>query len=229
MEEHEVSDPRISLLRTGDGSITLHDRELDESYHSSSGALGESRHVFIERGLLPLYPSGKEELRVLEIGFGTGINALLTLREAHREKAPILYESIEPYPLGPKVWQKLAEQFDDADAFKKLHEAPWEKPFELSPYFRLLKRKLHLEEMEEGPGVDLIYYDAFGAKVRSDLWESPLLDRVLQRGKKGSVFVTYAAKGGLKRSLASNGWKVEVLKGAWDKREMTRAWKVKEE
>jgi tRNA U34 5-methylaminomethyl-2-thiouridine-forming methyltransferase MnmC len=218
MSEH------LQLLRTGDGSYTLYDPELDETYHSLSGAVSESRHVFLERGFYAPSLQARRDagaIRILEVGFGTGLNAQLTWKEADREKIAVQYEALEPYPLPNRVLESLAGKFEEA-SFRRVHQAPWERTTELSPYFSLLKRELALEGSEDGPPFDLIYFDAFGAKVRSDMWEETMLDLVLRRGREGTVFVTYAARGSLKRALGAAGWKVERLEGALGKREMVR-------
>ncbi len=225
MDKRSIGEDRLELLRTKDGSFTLYDRELDETYHSKSGARSESRHVFIERGLFApaLEEERKEgELRILELGLGTGLNALLTLEEADSHGIRTHYEGIEPFPLGQEIIEALLEK-EGKDNLRRIHSVDWERPSSLTPFFTLFKRQIALEELEDGEPFDLIYFDAFGGKVRSELWEFPLLERILRRGKKGAVFVTYASKGSLKRALKRMNWEFETLEGALGKREMIRA------
>lgn len=217
---------RLKSFRTGDGSFTLYDEQLDEAYHSGNGALSESRHVFIERGLHApgLTPEkGKDPLRVFEVGFGTGINAYLFLKEAEKGFGPIRYESIEPYPLDAHLCKSIAEDLEDSSSFSEIHECPWEQPYRLAEDFELLKRPSSLQAYEGCAHADLILYDAFGGKAQPEMWESPILDKALEQGKAGSIFVTYASKGSLKRVLKRRGWKLEPLDGALGKREMLRA------
>lgn len=203
--------------------MTLYDRELDETYHSGNGAMSESRHVFIERGFHAPRSLEQTPLKLLEVGFGSGINALLTQREAESSSRPVFYESLEPYPIDEDHWEAIAQELPDEETFRSLHDAPWDCPERISPHFELLKRPIPLEEMEAGNGVALIYYDAFAAKAQPRMWASPLLDRALARALPGCIFVTYASRGSLKRSLREAGWTLEPLKGALGKREMLRA------
>ncbi len=212
---------------TKDGSPSLYDPVLDETYHSTNGAISESQHVFIGKGFhapaLPAFCS-EHPLRIFEVGFGTGINAWLTQQEAERTKRPVIYESIEPYPLKETSWVEFEQALGAADGtFEALHRAPWNESTRISPRFELLKRNIELERLEKSNTLaGLIYYDAFGAKADPEMWEPASIEKALERAGNACVFVTYAAKGSLKRTLRRAGWQVEILDGALGKREMIR-------
>ncbi|MFB6257471.1 MAG: tRNA (5-methylaminomethyl-2-thiouridine)(34)-methyltransferase MnmD [Flavobacteriales bacterium] len=226
MEMNGSSNSYPHPFRTRDGSYTLYVPELDETYHSENGAIGESEHVFIQRGFHAPFLKGKGKktpLRIFELGFGTGLNALLTLREAEKSGRTVDYMTIEPFPLPNGCWEKIIPLTNEYARFKELHEAPWERWCSIGSHFRLLKRSLPLEALDDSAEADLLYYDAFGAQAQPEMWDSPNLDRALFQAGPGSVFVTYAAKGSMKRCLERNGWELEALAGALGKREMTRA------
>jgi tRNA U34 5-methylaminomethyl-2-thiouridine-forming methyltransferase MnmC len=215
------------ISTTKDGSHSLLNRELNETYHSVHGALQESVHVFIKNGFDFLAErSRSENISILEIGFGTGLNALLTLQRAHETKIPVQYTSLEAYPLAASIWQKLnyGESLGMTDDFARLHEAEWNAPAMIASHFRLHKRHTTLQQEELPSSVfDLIFYDAFAPGKQPEMWELPVLAKVATAMKPSAVFVTYCAKGQLKRDLKSLGLQVETLAGPPGKKEMVRA------
>ncbi len=216
----------IKIIITGDGSHSLLNEALDETYHSRHGAVQESLHVFIEQGFNYLVNKQKpKSISILEVGFGTGLNALLTLTEAIKNELSVAYTSLETYPLGKEVWENLNYP-DPYHLLKELHQAPWQKWEDISPYFKLLKfeKSLQLVELESAQ-FDILYFDAFAPNKQPEMWEVPMLDKVVKTLKPGGVFITYCAKGQLKRDLKMLGLVVESLPGPPGKREMVRALK----
>lgn len=217
---------RIKIIVTADGSHSLFNEALDEPYHSRHGAVQESLHVFIDHGFRHLVQTQQPKLvSILEVGFGTGLNALLTLAEAIESDIAVAYTSLETYPLSQEVWVKLNYP-DTNNLFKELHQAEWEKWSQINSQLSLLKLEKSLQDVELAPlQYDLIYFDAFAPNKQPELWELTVLDKVVKTLKSGGMFVTYCAKGQLKRDLKSLGLIVESLPGPPGKREMVRALK----
>jgi len=226
-----MTDPEIII--TADGSHTLYSREFDQHYHSIHGAVTESRHIFIEAGLhhalarRDIHFTGP--LNILEIGFGTGLNALLTLAEAERNGIRIHYTAIEAYPLTDRIWRALNYPvlFGSADyhaVFSKLHLADWEKPESLSACFTLLKHRTTLESYSPTGGYfDLVYFDAFDPAAQPELWTPEIFSKLHQAMKPGGILVTYSVKGTVTRTLRSSGFQIEKLPGPPGKRHILRA------
>lgn len=216
----------IKIIVTHDGSHSLLNEILDETYHSRHGAVQESSYVFLEKGLHYLVErSNLKTISILEVGFGTGLNALLTLTEAIKNDFNIKYTSLETFPLEQEVWMNLNYP-DPFNFFKGIHLAPWEKMYEIDTHFNLLKLNSSLLTRQLEPvQFDLIYFDAFAPNKQPEMWELPVLEKVVNALKPGGVFVTYCAKGQVKRDLKSVGLIVESLPGPPGKREMVRALK----
>lgn len=215
------------LYRTEDGSLTLYNPIIGEHYHSTHGALQESRHIFIGYGLLPQLQSKPAcALRILEVGFGTGLNALLSWQEATRTACPIDYTSLELYPLAADVYEQLSfaiEPQADTDArLQQLHRAPWDERCILDECFTLYKRQADLCSAELGRGYDLIYFDAFSPESQPELWSEEIFTRLVHAANSGAVLVTYCAKGEVRRRLQRAGFVVERLAGPPGKREVLR-------
>jgi len=183
-------------------------------------------HVFIEHGFN--YVAGKEQsksISILEVGFGTGLNALLTLNEAKARSHSVHYTSLETFPLLQEIWLTLNYP-DSNNVFKALHQANWQQWVDIVPHFKLLKLEKSLQAVElTSTEYDLIYFDAFAPNKQPELWEISMLSKVVTTLKSGGVFVTYCAKGQLKRDLKELGLIVESLPGPPGKREMVRALK----
>lgn len=207
------------IEHTEDGSATLFVPELNEHYHSMKGARTESQHIFINTGLMT---STMEHPRILEIGFGTGLNALQTLEIAHLQKRPMHYTGIE---LNPLEWNEVeALGYSDNPLFKKLHDAPWDEEVEISPYFTLLKIKGDANTVIYADSTDLVYFDAFAPDKQPDLWNERLFRSIYICMNKGGILTTYCAKGVIRRMLQSIGFRVERLPGPpGGKREILRA------
>jgi tRNA U34 5-methylaminomethyl-2-thiouridine-forming methyltransferase MnmC len=215
---------KIKIIVTGDGSHSLLNEALDETYHSRHGAVRESQHVFIEHGfkhVIKTHPLNS--ISVLEVGFGTGLNALLTLGQAEKSQHKVEYTGVETNPLPKEVWMNLNYP-DPNNFFSEIHEASWQKWCEINAHFSLFKIEKPIQQVELLPShYDLIYFDAFAPNKQAEMWELAILDKVVNALKPSGVFVTYCAKGQLKRDLKSLGLVVESLPGPPGKREMVRA------
>ncbi len=212
---------------TGDGSKTIYLPEWDEVYHSSHGALNEALHVFVEHGLKCVQ---KSSFQVFEMGFGTGLNALLTYQFALNHLKTIEYTGVEAFPLAKELWSQLGYEllFDEAFAktFHQMHNTPWNERVNFNDSFLFTKFAEKIENMElPSDQFDVIFYDAFGPRVQSELWSIALFQKMFRSLKYDGFLVTYCAKGEVKRNLKAAGFQVEALPGPPGKREMTRAWK----
>ncbi|MBY0435174.1 MAG: tRNA (5-methylaminomethyl-2-thiouridine)(34)-methyltransferase MnmD [Cyclobacteriaceae bacterium] len=218
----------LQIITTADGSHSLLNTELNETYHSVHGAIRESQYVFIEQGLdfwLSKHP--ERDVRILEVGFGTGLNTLLSVLYSANKNNHFFYESWEAFPLGADVIERLnyAEQLPAVDYFQKLHSSKWDLKVELTHHFSLLKRKANIltETFNHEHVFDLIYYDAFAPSKQPEIWAYDALKRVTTALTNNGVFVTYCAKGQVKRDLRTLGLHVETLPGPPGKKEMVRA------
>lgn len=213
----------LEIVITGDGSHTLKNRNLNETYHSVHGAVQESMHVFINNGLDFFRTTNQTaSIAILEIGFGTGLNALLTMQYALANKVTVHYTTLEPHPLTDHVWTKLNHGQGDRESFEALHRAPWNTACAITPEFTLLKIKNNLQETTLSDGFDVIYFDAFAPSVQPELWKLETLLKVTAALRGGGIFVTYSAKGQLKRDLRQLGLRVDTLAGPPGKNEMVR-------
>lgn len=214
----------IKIFITGDGSHSLLNEALNETYHSRHGAVRESQHVFIEQGFNYLIDQQKSRsVSILEVGFGTGLNALLTINEAIIKNLDVAYKSLETFPIPPDIWLSLNYP-DPHQLFKQLHQAEWNKWVAMNSNINLMKLEKPLQEVDLlSDQFDLIYFDAFAPNKQPELWELKIIRKVTDAIKSGGVFVTYCAKGQLKRDLKSLGLIVESLPGPPGKREMVRA------
>jgi tRNA U34 5-methylaminomethyl-2-thiouridine-forming methyltransferase MnmC len=216
------------IIQTLDGSTTIHLQEWNESYHSKHGAIQEAQHVFIKNGL-SLFQEGP--ISILEIGFGTGLNAFITFLEAPKMKLAVDYVGVEAYPVAPEelvLMNYVAElnADDKKDVFQKMHESNWNEKHVLSADFSLTKRKQFFEEIDDVEKFNLIYFDAFGYRVQPELWSTEIFRKMYNALKPNGILVTYAARGVVKRSMIEVGFTVEKLAGPPGKREMFRARKV---
>lgn len=216
---------RRTIIQTADGSKTVAIENERETYHSRHGAVQESKHVFITNGVAAL-AKGRQSIRILEVGFGTGLNALLTYRFAIRQRTEVDYLGLEPHPLT--VAERRALDYatnEELALFEAMHEVG-ELPQAIAPTFTLRRaQKGLLEAVLPESSIDLIYYDAFGPKTQPELWTLACFERCLSALTAGGALVTYCAKGQVRRDLLSVGFEVERLPGPPGKREMLRAWK----
>jgi tRNA U34 5-methylaminomethyl-2-thiouridine-forming methyltransferase MnmC len=215
---------KIEIKITKDNSHTLFIPELNETYHSKHGAVQEANHVFIDAGLK--YFSAKQ-LSVLEVGFGTGLNTLLTYRYAENYKTDINYYSVELYPLKKELIAQLnytsVIKGVSQELFLSIHNSSWEEANKISTYFKLTKINKSILEDINLFGMDLVYFDAFGPEVQPEMWSKEVFEQIYTMMKPNGVLVTYCAKGVVKRTLKEVGFMVENLPGPPGKREMTRA------
>lgn len=218
----------LHIITTKDGSTSLWNEQLDETYHSRHGAITESKHVFIQYGLLPLLPK-HSPLQLLEVGFGTGLNALLTLEMAMKfPHTEIYYTALEPYPISLSLIEQLNYANSDPlkSSFLSLHNAPWEISERILPNFYLLKLKTRLEDVILQPDFyHVVYFDAFAPSKQPEMWHVSQFEKLFSVLRGGGVLVTYCAKGAFKRALKQVGFYVETLPGPPGKREMTRGLK----
>lgn len=218
----------IEIRTTSDGSKTLYLPSLDETYHSSHGAVQEAKHVFIEHGLKYVAQLGIDQIRIFEMGFGTGLNALLTAQWAEENQHSIDYVGIELHPVPEEIWAQMdyLTTVDGVMMYERIMSCDWESEQVINPFFNLTKRKEDVHRLERESPFDLIYFDAFGPRAQREMWDLPILSNMQKLLKENGVFVTYCAQGQMKRNLKSLGFELTALPGPPGKREMTRARKI---
>lgn len=214
------------IIKTLDGSNTIFIPEFDETYHSRYGAIQESLHVFVSSGLK--FKTELNDINVLEVGFGTGLNTLLTFIHSEETKKNIKYTSVEAYPLKWNFLSKL--NYIDIifngkyfAVYEKIHKCSWESFSILSPNFMLRKQNIKLQNVLFKSEFDVIYFDAFAPRVQSELWTERIFTSMYMALKPGGVLVTYCAKGSVKRTLKSVGFDLQSIPGPPGRREMSRA------
>ncbi|WP_455995670.1 tRNA (5-methylaminomethyl-2-thiouridine)(34)-methyltransferase MnmD [Phocaeicola barnesiae] len=217
----------MQIEQTADGSQTLFVPELNEHYHSVKGALTESEHIFIQMGLKH---SSVEAPHVLEIGFGTGLNAFLTLLTADTDQRNIHYTTLERYPVTPALIEQLTHPElicpERKDDFQALHQAAWNTDVQLTPYFTLHKVETDFTSYTFPATYDVIYFDAFAPEKQPEMWTQSLFDTLCQQLNPQGILTTYCAKGAVRRMLQAAGFTVERLPGPpGGKREILRATK----
>lgn len=214
------------IIITKDGSHSLYINELDETYHSSHGAIQESIHVFIKAGLdyiLLNHPDTKQ-IKVLEFGFGTGLNAMLTAQRASKESI-IQYDTLEKYPLPESVTNSLnyGVLLHDTTLFEKIHSVEWENEIEITTSFSIKKMEIDFRKFHSNERYQLIYFDAFAPSKQPELWDKTIFEKCYELLVSGGILTTYSAKGQFKRDLRAVGFEVESLPGPPGKFEITRA------
>jgi tRNA U34 5-methylaminomethyl-2-thiouridine-forming methyltransferase MnmC len=210
------------IITTRDGSTTIHLVDWNESYHSKNGAIQEAYHVFIKNGLSLLE---EKSVSVLEIGFGTGLNAFITLLEAQNNDLAIDYTGIEAYPVTEEEafamnYLNELKANDFESEFKKMHQCIWEEKVIFNSHFSLTKRKQFFQDIQDKNTFDLIYFDAFGYQVQPELWSTEIFEKMYGSLKEKGILVTYAARGVIKRSMQEVGFTVKKIPGPPGKREM---------
>jgi tRNA U34 5-methylaminomethyl-2-thiouridine-forming methyltransferase MnmC len=219
----------LEVRTTEDGSSTLYVPALNEHYHSTHGAVQEAMHVYLGAALEPALASGKSPVRVLEIGFGTGLNALLTLQRGLTMPVAVAYDTIEKYPLSGEVIASLqAERYllnpELLGFYEQLHAAAWDEAVPLLPRFLLRKMTGALQETHLAANYyNVIYFDAFAPEKQPDMWTDEVFAQLYEAASPGCLLTSYCAKGSFRRSLKAAGWLIEKLPGPAGKREMTRA------
>lgn len=213
------------IITTADGSKTIRIKDWNEQYHSLHGAVQEAYHVFIKNGLSLFHD---RDLSILEIGFGTGLNAFITFLESRKYNLKINYRAVEAYPVNEREWGQLdytvaLNAVDMAPIFFRLHQTAWEESCEITDNFQLWKQKKDFRDISDRTEYDLIYFDAFGSRVQPELWTESIFANMYRALKPGGTLVTYAAKGAVRRAMQAVGFMVERLPGPPGKREMLRA------
>ena len=229
-----------NIITTSDGSKTIQIEDWNEQYHSIHGAIQEANHVFLKHGLLFFSAeldsvsselhSEPQPISILEIGFGTGLNAFLTLIEAEKFKLNLNYTGVEAYPvktdeINQLNYVELISKSHEA-IFEKLHETSWETQHNITPDFKLEKQEKFFKDITAINEFNIIYFDAFGARVQPDLWTEDIFTIMYNALQENGVLVTYSAKGSVRRAMQAVGFVVERLPGPPGKREMLRATKT---
>lgn len=213
------------IITTDDGSVTIYLPEMQETYHSKFGAIQEANHVFIQNGL---HLKQGQPIAILEIGFGTGLNAFITFLESESTNQVIDYTGVEAYPVAPEhsamlnyVTQMNASQH--LDTFNLMHSSPWNAAIYLNDNFTLTKRRQFFEDVDDVDKYDLIYFDAFGYPSQSHLWSEAIFSKMYAALKQGGILVTYACRSIIKNNMKAVGFTTTKLPGPPGKREMLRA------
>lgn len=217
----------LKLIKTYDGSHTLFVPEMNEHYHSIHGAVQESEHIFIRNGF---DFCRKDPVRIFEAGFGTGLNALLTAMRSSKPKRKVLYMAIENFPLENETisilnYPEFAGE-NASEIFRLIHNAEWDRTVRITENFNLRKIKGDLTVAHLDGSFDLIYFDAFGPDKQPEMWTRDIFEKISELTCKEGIFVTYSAKGSVKRHLKAAGFTVELLPGPPGKRQIIRAVKT---
>ena len=215
------------IIITDDGSTTIRIPDWDENYHSTHGAIQEAKHVFIKNGL-NLFQK-QDSISILEIGFGTGLNAFITFLET-LNKEKVNYVGVEAYPISTEeiaqmnyVTELQATQYQAV--FDKMHSCDWESQQKITDNFTLTKRKQFFQDIEDKEQYDLIYFDAFGFPLQPELWSEAIFKKMYDALLPKGTLVTYACRSSIKNAMLTVGFSIEKLPGAPGKREMLRATK----
>lgn len=216
------------IIQTSDGSTSILIPEWNETYHSKFGAIQEAKHVFIKNGL-SLFQG--QSVSILEIGFGTGLNAFITYLEAQKLEQKIEYTGIEAYPVSEEDVSKMnyvseLEAENEKDTFIKMHQSQWNEKVALTSNFSLEKRNIKFQDITDENTYDLIYFDAFGYRVQPELWSLEIFKSMYKALKSEGILVTYACRSSIKNAMTEAGFAVEKLAGPPGKREMLRARKL---
>ena len=218
------------IIKTADGSTTIFLPDWNEHYHSKHGAVQEALHVFIKSGFnFFIERTSATKLSILEIGFGTGLNALVTFLKARKKGVFVDYTGIEAYPVVSEELEHLnySASFEEKaltqEVFEKIHKIKWGEKGGISEDFRLTKQQKFFNEIDASEEFDLIYFDAFGPRVQPELWTEEIFGKMFRALKPGGVLVTYSAKGSVRRGMQAVGFQVERIPGPPGKREMLRA------
>ena len=193
---------KVILETTEDGSPTRYREDIDEHYHSVKGAIAESAHVYVNSGWLTAAQS-VGQVRVFEVGFGSGLNAALTAEAALNSKIPTEYYSVELYPLP----SPLTDLYSDAlpyrirDIFQTVNSAPWQQSCQINPYFSLNKIEDNLLTMSLPEGIDVVYFDAFAPEKQPEMWDEEVFRKLYRAMEPGGIMTTYCAKGAIRRML----------------------------
>jgi len=216
------------LILTSDGSHTVSVPEMNVTYHSIYGAIQESRHVFIQAGFRSDRPTKSGQCSILEVGFGTGLNALLTAIEAEKSEESIYYVALEPFPLDEEQarslnYCELLGRKDLQADFTRMHQCEWNRGLAVTEDLLMHKSKHTLQSFQHKTKFHLIYFDAFAPNIQPELWTKEIFEKMYAFLEPGGVLVTYCSKGDVRRAMQAAGFLVEKLPGPKGKREMIRA------
>ncbi|MFT6210269.1 MAG: tRNA U34 5-methylaminomethyl-2-thiouridine-forming methyltransferase MnmC [Bacteroidia bacterium] len=215
--------PSLQIVSTKDGSQTILNTELGSTYHSRHGALTESQHVFIDKGLRKQIEDGVTNITLLEMGFGTGLNALLTAIESKKLNIRINYHALELFPVPEEVWKEyeLPEELSgNRDLYDAIQLAEWDKEVIINPNFSVTKDNISLLDFRPSVKFDLIYYDAFEPETQLELWTQEVFGKLFSWSNPSGVLTTYCCKGYVRRNMIGAGFEVEKVPGPPGKREM---------
>lgn len=224
MQEQQFN---LEIIQTADGSKTIVNKDLQATYHSKHGALQESLHIFILHGLIATQKQFGNHLHIFEVGFGTGLNALLTAIEAEKNNLHIQYTSIEKFPISIQIHHDLQHQKHFPPHNQKLVnsiiESEWNNWQKISENFKL--KKIHVDFLYHtfDSNYHLIYFDAFAPDHHQEIWDKAIFERIYEAMHHNGILVTFCAKGSFKRMLRSIGFRVEAIAGPIGKREITKA------
>lgn len=217
----------MKIRKTDDGSQTIHSEQFNENYHSTFGALSESKHVFIEAGL---NYSKLKSISIFEVGFGTGLNAILTYIEGKKRNLKINYTAIELYPVNIKQIGDLNyHQFfqkSDYNKFALMHSTEWNKKVDIASHFTLTKIKSDLTNFNMSGNYDIIYFDAFSPGTQPEMWSFEIFKKIYDSTNQNGILTTYSSKGLVKNNLRSAGFKITRLPGPKGKHHIIRAEKI---
>jgi tRNA U34 5-methylaminomethyl-2-thiouridine-forming methyltransferase MnmC len=215
------------LFITEDGSHTLFVPTIDECYHSTHGAVQESQHIFINSGFKQC---NKSEIRVLEIGFGTGLNTFLTLMEARKTGKKVYYTSLEKYPVEVEQALQLnyvENRFSDLQKeFELLHTSPWNTKVQITAFFLLQKMQADFTIFDLDEMYDVIYFDAFSPEKQPEMWSEALFEKIYSHCSPEAILTTYCSKGIVRRVMQTAGFLVDRLPGPPGKREILRSRRI---
>ncbi|WP_461148805.1 tRNA (5-methylaminomethyl-2-thiouridine)(34)-methyltransferase MnmC2 [Spirosoma pulveris] len=227
-QKRQIMKADIRLMVTADGSHTAINQALDKPYHSIHGAYQESQRVYIELGLLAAFDKFPgTDLHIFEMGFGTGLNALLTAREAQIHQRRVIYSAIDAYPMDIADARQLNyDAFFGTDYLPKLHESPWNKPVEINSGFTLTKKEGNVQDMDIPDRFHVIYFDAFAPTAQPELWEPEIFDKMARLLLPGGILTTYCSRSYVQRNMRAAGLIVEKHSGPLHKRDVIRAVKM---
>ena len=214
---------KYSVINSNDGSSTVIDSLHNEHFHSTFGAITESLYIFIKQGLKII---AKPHVRILEVGFGTGLNCILTILNKEQNQK-ITYHTIEKYPLPIEVIEELNYPGllnISYEFVHSLHELKWDKETEIAENFTLKKILSDLRDFNAESKYDIIYFDAFSYNIQPELWTSDIFKKMFNRLCSGGLLVTYSAKGDVKKALRSAGFEVKRIAGPPGKRHILQAY-----
>jgi tRNA U34 5-methylaminomethyl-2-thiouridine-forming methyltransferase MnmC len=216
------------LQSTADGSHTISIPAMEVTYHSKHGAIQESNHVFLDAGLNKIADMNLPEISILEMGFGTGLNALLTLIRSGKKS--VRYESLETFPISAGIVQQLnyceiLERRDLQPLYENMHASPWESEISITDTFVLIKRNINLINFHSDRKYHLIYFDAFAPRAQPELWTEQVFSNLFSVLEPNGILVTYCSKSIVRKAMQAAGFKVEKIPGPRGKREMLRAYR----